>query len=280
MRRKTWRFLVTGKDNAFFNMALDEAILILCLEQKLPPTLRLYQWEATSVSVGYSQKIKEALDLNLCKDKEIDVVRRLTGGRTVLHGDDLTYSFCSSEDYYDILGKNVNESYERISRAFLLALKHLHIKGSWIKGTKKNISERRNYDLKAPCFLSSSRYEINVNGKKLIGSAQKRFKDVFIQQGSILLRRSEANLAELSPKKDEKEMIRMGLKGSSVAFEEIMGKDQKDASLISLIEATQYGFEKFFSVKLELKEVTKKELNLAKKLVVEKYFCSKWNLRR
>ncbi len=282
MKKRIWRFLVTGKNNAFFNMALDEALLFLCLEQKLPPTLRLYQWEPRSVSVGYSQKIKEAVDLNLCENKKIDVVRRITGGRAVLHGDDLTYSLCSSKEHYKILGEGVKNTYEKISLAFLFALEHFHIKGSWTKVERKNKNEFNEYKMKAPCFLSSSRYEIAVNGKKLIGSAQRRFKDGFIQQGSILLRRGEVDLAELSPHKEQKEIIKKSLKKSSIPLEEVMGKNRQDASQFSLDKLTfaiKAGFENFFSVKLLQKELTKKELDLTKKLLKKKYLCSDWNLR-
>lgn len=276
MKKRTWRFLATGKNDAFFNMALDEALLFSCLEQKLPPTLRLYQWEPRSVSVGYSQKIKEVVDLNLCKNQKIDVVRRITGGRAVLHGDDLTYSLCSSKDHYKILGGGVKETYEKISKAFLFALEYFHIKGSWTKVERKNKNEFKEYKMKAPCFLSSSRYEIAANGKKLIGSAQRRFKDGFIQQGSILLRRGNVGLAELLPHKDQKDMIKKSLKESSVAFEEVIGKE---FSLDKLTFAIKAGFENFFPVKLEQKELTKKELDFAKKLLKKKYLCSDWNFR-
>jgi len=287
MVNQNWRFLVTEERDAFFNMALDEALFLLCLKEKLPPVLRLYQWEKTSVSFGYSQKINNTIDLNSCKNKGIDVVRRITGGRAVLHGDDLTYSLCSSEDYYDILGKNVMETYERISRAFILVLKRFNIKGCWAKGVRKNFDEGENYDIKAPCFLSSSRYEINVNGKKLIGSAQRRFKEGFIQQGSFLIKRGEVDLIDLLADQNQKKTMKKILKENSVTFEELIGKGghypylawKALISLEELAEATREGFEKYFKVKLELKKLNRNEFELAKKLAVEKYRSPDWSLR-
>jgi len=276
MKNRIWRFFVTGENNAFFNMALDEALLILCLKKKLPATLRLYQWKSPSVSLGYSQKTKEAVDLAFCRNKKIDVVRRITGGRAVLHGGDLTYSLCAAKDNFGSLGEKVNDTYAKISRSFLLALKHFDIKGNWIKGSRKKRSDERDFNLRAPCFLSSSKYEIDVNGKKLIGSAQRRFKDGFIQQGSILLRRGQFDLADLLVAHGGKQKIKDSLRESSAAFEELTGGD---VSLDRLICAIKDGFEKFFSVKLEQRGLTEDELCLAEKLLKEKYLSLDWNLK-
>jgi lipoate-protein ligase A len=277
MNKTKWRFLYTGKNDAFFNMALDEALLTLCQEKGAPPVLRIYQWESKAVSIGYSQKIEKTVDLKKCKEMSVDVVRRITGGRAVLHGNDLTYSICAAKDYFDLLGESVNETYKKISLAFLKSLKLLNIEGEW---QEKSPGEDwlNSPEFSKPCFSSSIRYEIKVAGKKLMGSAQRRFQNGFIQQGSIPLNNKNIDLIDLLPAKgdDKKEKIKMELKKRSVS---IQGFLKKDLNLNEIISAVRSGFGSFFSCNLVADETTSEELELTKKLMV-KYKNRNWNFRR
>lgn len=220
---KQWRFTFTGASDAFFNMALDEAVFLSCLKmhshQNGPslPTLRLYLWKPPGVSIGYFQSLEKTLDLNKCKENKLDVVRRITGGRTVLHDNEITYSVCASVKKYPELGKNVSETYRKISFALLESLKELKILGEWVKPNRERIEidaagsinslpasslqvTERSYFSK-PCFMSNSRYEITVEGKKLIGSAQRCFQDSFIQHGSLPLGNGKFDLADFLSEK-------------------------------------------------------------------------------
>jgi lipoate-protein ligase A len=276
-KRKGWRFLYTGKNDAFFNMALDEALLTLCQEKGAPPVLRIYQWEPKAVSIGYSQKIEKSVDLKKCKENNVDVVRRITGGRAVLHGNDLTYSICAAKDYFDLLGESVNETYKRISLAFLKSLELLNIEGEW---QEKSPGEDwlNPSEFSKPCFSSSVRYEIKVAGKKLMGSAQRRFQNSFIQQGSMPLNNQNIDLIDLLPAmgNDKREKIKLELKKRSVS---IQGFLNKDLNLNEIISAVRSGFGSFFSVNLVADETTSEELELTKKLMV-KYKNRNWNFRR
>ena len=166
-----WRLIDTSYSNAAMNMAIDEALL-----QSKEPVLRFYQWKPSALSLGYFQNVKD-IDLKGCKKRKIDVVRRLTGGKTVLHDKELTYSLVIDEK---LMPKSVIESYKIISKCILYALKSLGVKASMKKSVKKSKSS-------AICFTEPSYYEIVVNGKKIVGSAQTRRQGKLLQHGSILL---------------------------------------------------------------------------------------------
>jgi lipoate-protein ligase A len=188
-----WRLIRFQRFDAVRNMAADDALAESVLAGLAPPTLRFYGWSAPAVTIGAFQKIEE-VDLDECKRLGVSVVRRPTGGRAILHHpDELTYSFSSRFSYSGfptgsasnesgVFSESVLDNYKAINTAFYIAFKNL--------GIDVTISERR---LKRPeipagnplCFASTSYSELSVGGRKLAGSAQKKYKDGFLQQGSI-----------------------------------------------------------------------------------------------
>lgn len=276
-KKREWRFIYTGKNDAFFNMALDEALLILCEKEKTPPILRLYQWEPKAVSVGFSQTIEKTVDLEKCREKNVDLVRRMTGGRAVLHHGDLTYSICASRKHFHVLGETVAETYGRISLAFLSSLKFLKIKGEW-EVESSSQGSLKPFGFSKPCFSSSTRFEIKVNGRKLIGSAQRRFKNSFIQHGSIPLEDQSLGLADLLPvvSPERKKKVKRSLRKRSTSLRSLLRKNPRIDETISAVRS---GFGGFFSVNLEEGEITPDELELAERLIC-KYRSENWNFRR
>ena len=115
------RLITQEPCHAFFNMALDEAISEAAREKISPPTLRLYEWDRPSLSIGYFQKVSD-IDLEYCNAKDYPVVRRQTGGRAILHDSELTYSFASSKDS-PVFNGSLLENYTVISNALMHALK-------------------------------------------------------------------------------------------------------------------------------------------------------------
>jgi lipoate-protein ligase A len=275
--KREWRFIYTGKNDAFFNMALDEALLILSEEKKFPPVLRIYQWEPEAVSMGYSQQIKKTVDLKKCKDMNVDVVRRLTGGRAVLHDNDLTYSICASRSYFDLLGVSINETYKRIGLAFLKSMEFLNIKGEWERKSSRDIGLTP-CEFSKPCFSSSIKYEIKVDGKKLIGSAQRRFKASFIQHGSIPLGKQSFDLVDLLPEINEegKQKIKIRLEKNSVSLQDLLSPNFGINQILSAIKS---GFSSFFSVDLKDNGLDTEERRLTDKLI-PKYRSERWNSLR
>lgn len=173
-----WRLIDSGLCDAAYNMALDEAIAISARNGKSPPVLRIYGWACPSVSLGSFQNIAD-IDLKYCSENNITVVRRPTGGRGILHGDELTYSFCV-QNKGEFSG-GLLETYRKLGSAFQSALEAAGLKVSM----KTERESGRNLTKSPLCFDSKSFGEISFNGKKLIGSAQKRWDDGFLQQGSI-----------------------------------------------------------------------------------------------
>lgn len=166
------RIVKTGLNNAFFNMAVDEALLNLSNK----PILRFYKWNPSAVSIGYFQDIND-INIEFCKKNNIDVVRRLTGGKALLHDKELTYSFIIDEKE---MPESVIESYKIISEPILRALQDLEFnakfKSEQVKKSKTPV-----------CLSNPSWYEITIDGKKVVAAAQKRMNGKILQHGSILL---------------------------------------------------------------------------------------------
>lgn len=268
--QRYWRFLYTPSKNAFFNMATDEVLTHLCQNENRIPTLRLYTWSPPAVSLGYFQKIESTVDMDECRKSGIDVVRRPTGGRAILHQDELTYSVCGSSENFPELGATISQTYERISLALLGALRILGIKGEWVKSFLRQRKEK----ISEPCFVSSSKYEITVDNKKLIGSAQRRFGKVFLQHGSIPLKRNERSLAHFLPQRKSVDAIDNLLTTRSTTVEELLNRK---VEIESIIEAVKSGFKEYFEIEFIEENLTGDELDRIRKLISEKYYTNQNN---
>ncbi len=155
-----------------FNMAVDEFML-----KSSGTYLRLYGWKPATLSFGRNQSDFSAIDLDFCRKYGIETVKRITGGKAVLHQHEITYSFASDNCFFS---DSVLETYRIISQPLCRFLTKLGLNPEM----KKQTSEARHSSL---CFRQVSSYEITVNGKKLVGSAQFRNSKRFLQHGSILL---------------------------------------------------------------------------------------------
>jgi lipoate-protein ligase A len=161
-------------------MARDEYLFRLCHEKKCG-FFRIYAWERPSFSIGVSQKADKALNLDFIKANDCVYVRRITGGKTVLHDHEITYAVASSEDLF-FKEHDLYQSYLLISRVLVQALQSLGVRATLSKGSPSELSRSHN-----PCFSFPTPNEIEVGGKKIIGSAQKRDKQALLQHGSIPL---------------------------------------------------------------------------------------------
>ncbi|MBL7056024.1 lipoate--protein ligase family protein [Candidatus Woesearchaeota archaeon] len=243
------RFIDTKKVDAFTNMAVDEALL-----SSKVPVLRLYQWNP-SVSLGYNQDVKKEIDLDYCKKNNVDVVRRITGGKAVFHDKELTYSFIVPENT-GILSKDLIESYKQISEALVLALGKIGINAE-IKKANKKINN-------AVCFNSSNWYELEVNGKKIVGSAQRRINGKVLQHGSILLAFDHEKNSKIFKTGNGIET----LKSNITAIKEELGKNIETENLKKEIKIA---FGKKFGFEIVDSELSEEETNLTEQLVKEKY---------
>lgn len=163
-------------------MAVDEAILESTGQGKSPPTLRLYAWDPPCLSIGYAQPVSE-VDQHRLSQLGWQFVRRPTGGRAILHTDELTYAVIGPTTEPRLAG-SLLECYQRLSQTLMKALQILHIPASIKQHSKPDpVPETSN----PVCFEVPSQYEITFNDMKLIGSAQARRKDAILQHGSLPL---------------------------------------------------------------------------------------------
>ena len=177
----TWRLLITPPARGAWNMAVDESILETMGRDGALPTLRLYAWEPACLSLGYAQPLAD-VDISRLQARGWEMVRRPTGGRAVLHTDELTYSVIAPLSEPRVAG-TVLESYRRLAQALVQALNLLSLP---VQVSENSVRTRKTIP-NPICFEVPSTYEITVGGKKLVGSAQARRKEGVLQHGSLPL---------------------------------------------------------------------------------------------
>lgn len=171
------------------NMAVDEAIMISVGAGDQPATLRLYRWSPPALSLGYSQPLSDVI-IGALQERGWDLVRRPTGGRAILHTDELTYSFCGAPESPIFTG-GVLESYRRLSRGLALGLRSLGLQVQ-----ARPPQTRAPSDENPVCFEVPSAFELTVVGRKVCGSAQVRRKHAVLQHGTIPLQGDLGRIVE------------------------------------------------------------------------------------
>ncbi len=199
-----WRLVKTPPASGAWNMAVDEAILEAVGRGASPPTLRLYAWDPPCLSLGYAQSIAD-VDRSRLAAHGWHLVRRPTGGRAILHADELTYSVIGSHRE-PLLAGGVLQSYRRIAQALLDALHRLGVPAQ-----ANSQATAENPTAAAVCFEAPSNYEITVQGKKVIGSAQARRKDGILQHGTLPLRGDLTRICDVLVYPDETSRRQAGL---------------------------------------------------------------------
>jgi len=179
----TWRLIDSGPGAGSWNLALDEAIFRSVSAGASPPTLRLYRWSEPTLSIGYAQDRERDVDTEACRARGIAVIRRVTGGRAVLHDAELTYSVAAPAGQPGF-GSGLDEAYRHIAAGLVAGLRLLGVRAAVSAAGAREPGAHR----QAGCFAVASRHEITVAGRKLVGSAQRRQEGAFLQHGSILLR--------------------------------------------------------------------------------------------
>jgi lipoyl(octanoyl) transferase len=190
-----WRLLVTGPTDGATNMAIDEALWRARQAGTAPPTLRFFAWAPPTVSLGYGQPLDRHVDLEACRALGVGLVRRPTGGSAIYHDGperELTYSVVATAADLGI-GPDLLETYRWIGAALLRGLRAL--------GAPAELVPERPPDGPVPafCFARTGVFEIEVDGRKLVGSAQRRQGDSFLQHGAVLLDVDEPRLRAVFP---------------------------------------------------------------------------------
>lgn len=266
-----WRLLLTPPARGAWNMAVDESILLHSGRGESLPTLRLYVWTPACLSLGYAQPFAD-VDMHRLEQRGWEVVRRATGGRAILHTDELTYSVIAPHDEPRVAG-TILESYNRLAQALLLAAKNLSLPVEMKEGKESNPT-----DLNPVCFEVPSTYEITVNGKKLIGSAQARKKEGVLQHGSLPLTGDLSRICQalVFENEFERKDASQRLLERAITVESALGR------AITWEEATQafiHAFEAQLGLSLKSGELSESESKKADALVKEKYAHPSWTER-
>jgi lipoate-protein ligase A len=270
-----WRLILDPPLGGAENMAVDEAILRTmeaCVEEgaELVPTLRLYSWLEPTVSIGYMQNAGPFIKLASADEGRVPFVRRITGGRAVLHDMEITYSLiCPSS--HPLFAGGILEAYKVVSGAIAGALNEFGVLASFERGSFKR--EGGAGADKEACFLTTSRYEVVAGSsksdggvKKIAGSSQRRFKGAFLQHGSIILDVDKALTSRVFGTRSAEEI------GSVSDFTELDsgGADTIKGAFIEQLTGALDA--EFFISKLSAPEN-----NLMRELKEEKYASKEWN---
>jgi lipoate-protein ligase A len=216
----TWRLLNTGLCDGATNMAIDEAILMAVAAGMSPPTLRFYGWSPPCVSVGYAQRLGDEIDLDACRRLGYSWVRRPTGGRAILHIDELTYSVVAPLQEPRVAG-DILTSYRRLSAGLIAGLSLLGCDA--VQADPE--SSRHTPDLSAACFDVPSPYEVVAQGRKLVGSAQARRRRTVLQHGTLPLYGDVTRLCQVVAVQEPARAALQGtLRQRAVTLSEALGR--------------------------------------------------------
>jgi len=215
-----WRLLWSPPADGATNMAIDAAMVEAVAEGQAPPTVRFYRWDPPCLSLGRRQPA-EAVDLPRCRADGVEVVRRPTGGRAILHADELTYSVVFPEADPRAAG-GVLETFRRFGEAFAQALRALGVPDVTLAPHLDPAGRGEGF----VCFEVPADYELTVGGRKIMGSAQWRHRGVVLQHGSLPLAGDPGAIARYLKDRPDPERLRrraitlQEAAGRPVAFEE------------------------------------------------------------
>jgi len=273
LTRTRWRLLHTYPAPGSWNMAVDEAILEATGRGEVPPTLRLYSWDPPCLSLGYAQP-KSDVDRYLLSNIGWDLVRRPTGGKAILHTDELTYAVIGPHAEPSLAG-GVIESYQRLSAALLSALRLLGIPAESLENPGHS---NQGADHNPVCFEIPSPYEITYQGKKIIGSAQARRREGILQHGSLPLYGDLTRITQVLvyPDNANRQLAAERLLTRAVTVEAALGY-RIEWEIAAQAFATT--FQKVLNLALDAEQLTPSETQRAAELVREKYNHSGWTDR-
>lgn len=253
----TWRFLPLQTNNAFMNMAIDEAILTARIAEQVPNTLRFYRWQPSTVSIGKNQNPEAEVYLDACRRLGVDVVRRVSGGGTVYHDyeGEVTYSVTAKTQ--DMGTADITSVYVKIYEAIKDALRLLGITADFSSGDAKNCPN------------------LTVNGKKISGSSQTITRGVVLQHGTLLRSVDLPKMFTLLKLKNA-----TCTQAADIAKRKITSIQNELGHAVmpgTIANALEQGFRAMLKIQLEPGTLSPYEVDLANKLFKEKYATEEWN---
>lgn len=265
-----WRLLRDGVAEGTRNMAADEALLRACAAGDAPPTFRLYRWKGPVLSVGYFQDVDREIDLEACRALGVGVVRRPTGGKAVLHGEDLSFSVVAAESYEPFRGR-ARALLRRIGRALIASLKRCGVDAEFA-ATDDAEGGRSRLPEGPACFQSLQPHEVVVGRRKVAGIAQARRNGGVLVHGAVLIscdRSLLAGVLRIGNGHREGDALRVA------ALDELL-------PCVSVIDRLSQGLvgglEEEFGVSIRPGARSREEVSMVDHLVRVKYTGSNWNV--
>ena len=264
-----WRILPFERAAAAKNMAIDEAVFRKNIRGESPPTLRFYGWRSPALSIGYFQDYRKEVDDEACRKFGVEVVRRPTGGKAVLHERELTYAVVAGADT-GLFPPDILKTYLVIGRCLAEGLAGVGIRAEM----KEDGRRPPDGTLPSACFSFPSRYELLVGDRKICGSAQMRSQGAFLQHGSLLTAFDPLRTCEvmLPHRRLEEEADRLRNAVTSVGEQAGPALDEE-----GLRRALREGFERTLGIRLREGMLTPGEQALRDELVEKKYGREEWN---
>lgn len=272
----TWRLLSSPLMDGSANMAVDEAILLAVAEGQAPPTLRFFSWAPPCLSLGYAQPLAD-VDQERLHGLGWDLVRRPTGGRAILHTDELTYSVIAPMSEPRVLG-GVIESYRQLSAGLMRGLEILGLRVRADKEYAKDSSSTTQASNNVVCFEVPSNYEITAGEKKLLGSAQVRKRRVVLQHGTLPLTGDITRIVEALRFESEAERQRVRLRVGERATT-VQALCSRAVTWVEAAEAMALGFAEALNLTWNVSDLSAAERAQAERLRDEKYATEAWNGR-
>jgi len=252
-----FRFIDLETHDAYMNMAIDEAIMLAMKEGKAPPTLRIYRWNPSAVSIGTFQSMSDEIDVEFCREKGVDYIRRITGGGAVFHDyeGEVTYSIIIPKEHR-LAVSDIQESYRLLCGGIVNALKHLGI-----------VSEFKPIN------------DVNVGGKKVSGNAMTRKHSCILQHGTTLLDLDASLMFTILKVQQEKISDKMisDVMERVTSIREVL---DRDVQISELAESIMLGFSDALDIDLISGILSEEEQESASKLAQEKYATDRWNFAR
>lgn len=238
-------------------MAIDESIILSVQNGDVQPTLRFYRWQPSAVSIGTFQGMRDEVDIEYCKEHDIDYIRRITGGGAVYHDyeGEITYSLIVPVGHR-LAPPDIIESYRKICQGIIEGLAHLGIEAEF-----KPIND------------------VIAQGKKISGNAQTRRHHCLLQHGTILRKldvREMFSVLKVPQEKISDKMI-ADVKDRVISIERILGGE---VNFIRLEEALKHGFSTALEIEFDDLRLTQSEKNIAAELSESKYSTAEWNFSR
>lgn len=263
---RIWRYIDSGELSGSLNMAIDEALLCLFDPEKSEPILRTYGWNPPALSLGRFQNAAEALDLDRCQNNNVTVVRRISGGGTIYHADELTYSIICTQPQIPPAA-SVKDSFRVLTGSLIEFYRSLGLNACYavdVEPDSIGLGGRTAF-----CFAGKETFDILIDGRKIGGNAQRRLKSVIFQHGSIpLINRAHHGLQYMKDRTP-------GLAEHAASLCDC----GTHADLAALKQLFVDSFRRHLEVSMCPSSLTEGEDLMARELEFGKYASEQWNLQ-